>query len=259
MMARASLANASHGEVRVDLAAEPPHGFLSEALIERLLSIVEGDLHARAIVFESAGEAFCMGLDPGLLIADGDVTQFRERTRAPLERFGRLLRGVEYATCPVISLVDGAAVGGGVALAAAADIVIATSRATFGLPETLLGVVPALAFPVLARRIGTARTRWMAVSGVTIDATEAVRLGIIDVVSDEPEAALARCLRRLTRLDARSIAAVKRLATLHDAGREVYESAALQTFGQLLESPETQARLRRFAAGLTPWLEDEKS
>jgi hypothetical protein len=81
----------------------------------------------------------------------------------------------------------------------------------------------------------------------------------VDVLADEPEAALARCLRRLARLDARSIAAVKRLATLHCAEHEAYESAALQTFGQLLESPETQARLRRFAAGLAPWPEDEQA
>jgi enoyl-CoA hydratase/carnithine racemase len=243
--------------VRVDLAGEPPRGFLSAALVERLLSIVEGDIQARAVVVEGRDGTFCMGLDPNLLIADGDATPAGERARVALQRFDRLLRAFECASCPVIAVVDGAAAGGGVALAAAADRVIATRRASFGLPETLLGIVPALAFPILARRIGTPRARWMSLSGVTIDAAEALRLGIIDVVADEPEAALARCLRRLARLDARSIAAVKRLATLHRTDREAYESVALQTFGQLLESPETQARLCRFAAGLAPWPEDE--
>ena len=249
--------------MRVDLAGEPPRGFLSEALVERLLTIVEADIDASAIVIENRGETFCMGLDPSCLIADADAPPAGERARAALERFDRLLQAVERAACPVIALVDGAAAGGGVALAAAADLVIATSRATFALPETLLGIVPALAFPVLARRIGAPRARWMAVSGVTIDASEAMRLGVIDMVVDDPEVALTRCLRRLTRLDARSIAAVKRLATLHaaglhGAGHGAYESAALRTFGQLVESPETQARLRRFAQGLAPWPEDEQ-
>jgi enoyl-CoA hydratase/carnithine racemase len=194
-----------------------------------------------------------MGLDPSLLIADADAPTVRERTRAALERFERLLRAIECASCPVIALVDGPAVGGGVALAAATDFVIATGQATFGLPETLLGVVPAVAFPVVARRVGAARARWMAISGATIDAAEAVRLGIADMVADEPETALARYLRRLSRLDPRSIAAVKRLTTLYHAEDETYKSAALQTFLQLLESAETQTRLRRFAMGLGPW------
>ena len=245
--------------VRVDLAGEPPRGFLSEALVERLLSIVEGDMDASAIVVENRGGTFCMGLDPSFLIAAADAPPAGQRARAALERFDRLLQAVECAACPVIALVDGPAAGGGVALAAAADVVIATRRATFALPETLLGIVPALAFPVLARRIGAPRARWMAVTGVTIDASEAIRLGIIDMVVDDPEVALARCLRRLTRLDARSIAAVKMLATLHRAEHGAYESAALRTFGQLVESPETQARLRRFAQGLAPWPEDERA
>jgi enoyl-CoA hydratase/carnithine racemase len=250
--------------VRVDLAGKPPHGFLSEALVERLLSIVEGDIDASAIVVENSGGTFCMGLDPSFLIADSDALPAGQRARAALERFNRLLQAVERAACPVIALVDGPAAGGGVALAAAADVVIATSRATFALPETLLGIVPAVAFPVLARRIGASRARWMAVTGVTIDASEAIRLGIVDRIADDPELALAQCLRRLTRLDARSIAAVKRLAALHlagwnRAGQGAYESAALETFGELVESPETQARLRRFAQGLAPWPEDEKA
>ena len=245
--------------MRVDLAGEPPHGFLSEALVERLLSIVEGDIYASAIVVENSGGTFCMGLDPSFLIADADAPPAGQRARAALERFDRLLQAVERAACPVIALVDGPAAGGGVALAAAADVVIATSRATFALPETLLGIVPAVAFPVLARRIGATRARWMAISGVTIDASEAMRWGIVDMLADDPEAALARYLRRLARLDARSIAAVKKLTTLHRNEHGAYESAAVRTFGELVESPETQARLRRFAQGLAPWPEDERA
>lgn len=244
--------------LRVDLAGEPPGGFLSEWLIERLLAIVEHDVHATALVLENRGALFCSGLDPSLLIADGDTIPAATLAGAALERFDRLLRALARASYPVIAVVDGAAMGGGVALAAAADMVIATGRASFGLPETLLGIVPALAFPVLARRIGTPRARWMAVSGITIDASDAVRFGLADVVDDQPENTLARYLRRLTRLDARAIAAVKRLATLHHTDHEAYRAAALETFGQLLESPETQARLRRFASGRAPWPEDEQ-
>jgi len=245
--------------VRVDLSGEPPHGFLSVALLERLLSIVEGDIPACAVVVESQGETFCMGLDPSLLITADETAPAGPRAREALERFGRLLRAIEGAACPVIAVVDGPAVGGGVALAAAADAVIATRRATFALPETLLGIVPALAFPVLARRIGTPRARWMAVSGIAVDAADAVRFGLADILVDDAEAGLARYLRRLARLDARAIAAVKQLAAVHDAEPREYESAALDTFGRLVESADTQERLRRFAAGFAPWPEDDRA
>jgi enoyl-CoA hydratase/carnithine racemase len=99
----------------------------------------------------------------------------------------------------------------------------------------------------------------MAVSGIAVDATDAVRLGLVDVVTDEPEAALARCLRRLARLDRRSIAAVKRLASVYRAEHREFEAAALHTFMQLLDSPETQARLRRFAMGFGPWPDDSSA
>lgn len=250
-------AGGSADAVRVDLGGAPPRGFLSEALVERLLSVVETSVDARAIVVGSQGGTFCMGLDPGLLIADAGTAPVGARARAMLERFGRVLCAIEGAARPVIAIVDGPAAGGGVALAAAADVVIATGRATFALPETLLGIVPALAFPVLARRIGAPRARWMAVSGVTVGASDALRLGIADLVVDDPEAVLGRYLQRLARLDARSITAVKMLATMHREEDPTYESVALGTFERLLESPETQARLRRFATGLAPWAEDE--
>ena len=254
---RAATTRRSGDAVWVDLAGELPRGFLSEALVERLQLVVEGDTQARAIVVESRGDTFCMGLDPGLLTDDGGATAVGQRGRALLERFGRLLRAIECAPCPVIAVVNGPAAGGGVAVAAAADVVITTSRATFALPETLLGIVPALAFPVLARRIGVPRARWMAISGITVDANDAMRLGLADMVVDDPEVVIGRCLQRLARLDARSMAAVKMLATVHRAEDATYESAALSTFVRLLESAETQARLRRFVTGLAPWSEDE--
>ena len=259
MTARPPQADRSRDAERVDLAGEPPCEFLSEALVERLLSFVEAESQARAIVIESRGTTFCMGLDPGSLIDDAETTPVGQRARAALERFGRLLRAIEQSARPVVALVNGRAAGGGVALAAAADIVIATRRATFALPETLLGIVPALAFPVLTQRIGTPRARWMAMSGVTVNAGDAVHIGLADVVADDGETALGRYLQRLVRLDARAIAAVKMLAIMHRDERAGYESVAASTFAQLLESAETQARLRRFATGLAPWSEDEPS
>src|SRR5205814_4751005 len=112
---------------------------------------------------------------------------------------------------PVFALVDGPALGGGLGVAASADVVLATRRAVFGLPEALIGLIPVFALPPVAARAGIARARLLAMGGPTLNADEALRIGLVDEVVDDLEAATARYAARLARMDARSIGAVKRL------------------------------------------------
>src|SRR5689334_23626660 len=93
----------------------------------------------RAIVMEGSGGVFCNGLD----IAHFDFKEEKEE----LHFFAGLLLGLRHATKAVIAVVDGSALGGGVGLAAAADLVIATENASFGLPESMIGLAPAIILP----------------------------------------------------------------------------------------------------------------
>ena len=79
-----------------------------------------------------------------------------------------------------IAVVDGAAVGGGMGLAAAADIVIATARARFSLAETSLGLPPAQIAPHLVARLGERLARRLALTGARLDGREAEALGLAD-------------------------------------------------------------------------------
>jgi polyketide biosynthesis enoyl-CoA hydratase PksH len=121
------------------------------------------------------------------------------------------------------------------------------------MPEALFGLIPAVILPVVARRVGPARARWLALSALTVSAAEAWRIGLVDEVSDDPEAALDRYARRFDRIDLRAVAEVKRLAAAHDATPQGYHERAALAFERLLVSAETRARVNRFLAGQTPW------
>jgi enoyl-CoA hydratase/carnithine racemase len=153
--------------------------------------------------------------------------------------------------------VDGPALGGGAGIAAAADLVIASPRATFALPETLLGLIPAAAFPPIARRVGVARARRLALGAPPLDAEEARLAGLADQVAVDLEAAADAHVRRFARLDPRAVGAMKTLVARHFAAPPAYAADARAAFVALLGSEATAGRIRRFAAGLAPWADDE--
>jgi enoyl-CoA hydratase/carnithine racemase len=233
--------------LRLKISDEHGHERLSHALVEQLLTALESETDATVVTLESDGPLFCEGMDLGELTGPAGVGE------APLERFATLLHSIQAARCPVIALVDGAARGGGVGLTAAADLVLATRSASFGLPETLFGLVPAIAFPVIARRIGPVRARWMALGAATLDATEAWRIGLVDEVVEDLEVAAARYIRRFELSDPRALGEVKTLAALHESAPSEYFERAVATFHRLALSPETRDRVTRFATGDAPW------
>jgi enoyl-CoA hydratase/carnithine racemase len=223
---------------------------LTRAWIERSLAALDGATPTSAIVIESKSSAFCEGLNLEVLgneAPGGD---------AGVGVFAGLLDRLELDQRPVLAVVDGPAKGGGVGLAAVADFVIATERATFALPEALIGLLPAVIFPFVARRVGVARARWLALSGESIDAQKALAWGLVDELTDDSRSSLRQKLVRLSRADARSLAAIKRLSARHFAAPAGYRDDALSAFTSLLSSEASRARARRLRDGFAPWIED---
>lgn len=117
------------------------------------------------------------------------------------------LRALEAFT---ISLVDGHCLGGGMELALACDFCFATDRSRFGQPEIALGCFPPVAAALYPRRLGAGRTLELLLSGRTIDAAEAERMGLLEErVADG--AALAERSAALVSSITRQSAAVTRL------------------------------------------------
>jgi polyketide biosynthesis enoyl-CoA hydratase PksH len=238
---------------RLAIDASAPRPTVSAATIARMRAALGECPKAPLIVIEGGAEAFCEGLDLSLLSAEG-----RSADGHVLRQFAALLDEIARLDRPVVALVRGAASGGGVGIAAAADVVVATPDATFALPEAVIGLIPAVVFPHIARRTGVAAARRLAVSTAPIDAEEARRLGLVDEVSADPDRVVAALARRASKLDRRALAEIKSLAAAHFMPG-AYLDDAIARFERLASSAATLERVRRFANGDTPWSEAESS
>jgi len=160
---------------------------LSNELTEELgkfLDEAEKDVDLRVLVITGAGEkAFVAGADINELVErDGimgrDVSRFRQ------DLFAR----IENLSIPVIAAVNGYALGGGLELALACNIRIASEKAQFGAPEVKLGIIPGDGGTQrLPRLVGLGRAMEMVLTGDFIDATEAHRIGLVNRVVSSGE------------------------------------------------------------------------
>lgn len=230
---------------------------LSAAGLERLLALcaaaaAEGS-PCRALVLEGADGRFCRGMD---LDALGERPA--EHAGAGVEQYASCLRALRDCPRPLIALVDGDVAAGGVGLAAVADVLVATRRSTFALPEVVLGLVPAMVFPVLCERMAPQRARRLALLGQALAADEAQRLGLVDEVVADAEAlegALTRLARQLLRVQPAAVARLKRLA--RDVAARPFDeglAAGAACTAALLAEPGTVAQVRAFLDGEPlPW------
>jgi enoyl-CoA hydratase/carnithine racemase len=150
---------------------------MREALLDAL-DIANVDTTIEQVVIDGRGPNFCSG---------GDLDEFgtlADPASAHLLRVERSVgRAVHRLRDRTTFVVHGACVGAGVELAAFAGRVVARPDATFRLPEIRMGLVPGAGGTVsLPRRIGRERTAWLALTGETIDATNALGWGLVDEI-----------------------------------------------------------------------------
>ena len=207
----------------------------------------------RVLVLTGAGErAFCTGAD-------------LKKTMPPADSAARQVfcggsRHFNFGTLqtdkPVIAAINGYALGGGLELALLADIRICSDNAQFGLPEVRVGSIPgAGGTQRLIRAVGQSDAMWMLLTGERIDATEALRIGLVSKVV--PLAALQETAINLARAMAANaplaMTAAKRLAM---TGRELPLAGGLelerQAFGVLRDSEDRLEGRRAFADKRAP-------
>lgn len=143
------------------------------------LDAIDGDETVRAVIITGAGEkAFSAGADIAAMVAMGPTEGH------PYARLGHeVLARVDDCRVPVVAAVNGVALGGGLELALACDLVVAGERARVGLPEITLGIIPGFGGTQrLVRRIGLARARELIYLGTMVGAAAAHALGIVDRV-----------------------------------------------------------------------------
>jgi enoyl-CoA hydratase len=182
----------SAGHVRtIRLNAPDRRNALDWPLLDELaaaVAAVAADPEARALVVTGNGSAFCAGANLANLFGDIDrpVAQMREHLMKVYASF----LGLRELAIPTIAAVHGPAVGAGLNIALACDIIIAGPRAGFGPTFAEIGLHPGGGCTwMLTQRIGAANTLAVLLDGTLIGADEAHRLGLANRLAEDPVAA----------------------------------------------------------------------
>lgn len=189
---------------------------LSPALQSELSAAVETvrtDATARVLVVAGSGPAFSAGADLPALFGnvDRDIAEIRAGLHAIYDSFLRVRR----LEIPTIAVVHGAAVGAGVNLAMSCDVRIAGPGARFGITFTKLGLHPGGGCTYfLTRALGRQRALSLILDGATLDATEALRLGLVLDVVDDPLAAAIEQATRWAAIDPALAKDIKRAVSI---------------------------------------------
>lgn len=204
----------------------------------------------RAIVLTGAGtKAFAAGAD---IKAMADATPETIREAGHFERWAEL----REVRLPIVAAVRGFALGGGCELALACDLVVAGDDAKFGQPEIRLGVIPgAGGTQRLTRRIGKARAMELILTGRTIDAREADRLGLVSLVVPGEET-LDRALELAAGIAAMPPLAVRAAKAAVNAACELPLLDGLEfeqrTFFELFATDDQKEGMAAFVAKRSP-------
>jgi len=156
----------------------PPVNALCTEMLDELEDSLEDLSDARCVVITGEGKAF---------VAGADISEMKDMTPEEAHEFSRKGHGVfgkiRELPIPVISAVNGYALGGGLELAMTADMIVASDRAQFGQPEVGLGIIPGFGgTQMLSRLVGPSHAKELIFTGKTIDAQRALEIGLVNKV-----------------------------------------------------------------------------
>jgi len=219
------------------------------------LQSIQNDPDVRVLILTGAGRAFVAGAD----IAEMEAKN-AETARIYSELGHRFMNTLQDLPQPVIAAINGFALGGGLEVALACDIRIASESAQFGLPETILGIIPGWgATQRTARLVGAAKTKEMIFTGMRVKAAEALAMGLVNrVVPDDElmgtvsEMAEAMCRQGQTALRAAKTAINKGM----DLGLNEALRLEIDTFVNLFDTDDRREGMRAFLEKRTPTFTD---
>jgi cyclohexa-1,5-dienecarbonyl-CoA hydratase len=173
----------------------PEHNLLNEQMLRELsraLEMASGDRAVKMIVLDASGKVFCAGVDIAEYTGD--------RAFSMLDAFQSVCLAIVEAAKPVLVVVDGAALSGGAELVAYGDLVLATPRARFAVPEITIGMFPPLASTMLPHIVGPKRALELILTGEAISAERARDLGLVNRLVPEAQlqAAVSELVGKIT-------------------------------------------------------------
>jgi len=210
-----------------------------------LLNELGKDTSIRVMVITGEGKAFVAGADIAEM-ANMNYDQACCFARTGQKTFLRL----EKMEIPVIAAVNGFALGGGCELALACDFRIASSLAKFGQPEVNLGLIPGYAGTQrLSRLAGIGNALYLILSGETITAEDALRMGLVQKVVPA-ETLMEEVMKLATRMASNGSHAIRMAKEIIRKGREttLHDGSNLESeaFSKLFDYPSTKEGMKAF-------------
>ncbi len=206
--------NQCDGEVaRITIDRADEGGIISDPMAVEMAGMIEAAADAKVIVLRSNGPDFCIGRDPKGRPSSppSDAMEYRNRSDVVFAYYNAF-RG---SPAPVITAVQGRALGFGCATAALCDITIAADTARFALPEMGHNIMPTMAMSSLVDRVGRKGVLYLTYSHKEIDAHTALAYGLVSLVVPEAELddELEDLVKRITQAETVVVRAVKEFAT----------------------------------------------
>ena len=223
---------------------------MTTAMFEALPALIaqaDADPAVRVIVLTSARpRLFCAGADIAELAAHAGEPAWQRASQAAINR---AQHDLARTAKPTIAFIDGDCIGGGCGLALACDIRIATMRARLGITPARLG----LAYPLhdtklLVDLVGPGQAKRILFTGLLIDAAEALRIGLVDIVADHPDEIVEAVATTSDHSHRQTKAIVRRILD----GQADDDAATLAMFAEAFDGPD-------FREGVAAFLEKREA
>ncbi|MDN4592149.1 enoyl-CoA hydratase [Xenophilus aerolatus] len=242
---------AANGVATVTMSRPEVFNAFDEKMItelDRAYEQLSADSSVRVVVLAGRGRHFSAG---------ADLQWMRRASEASFDwnlgdarRFAGMLARIDACPKPTIARVQGAALGGGVGLACACDVAIASEDASFAVSEAKFGILPSVIGPYLTNAVGKRQAKRLALTTERFRAGEALAMGMLQqvVVVEELDAAVNRCVSQLLQGGPNSQLEVKALFSRLDVGpitRDVRELTA-QTIARVRGTEEAKEGFAAF-------------
>jgi methylglutaconyl-CoA hydratase len=182
-MAAIAVTTRAPGVAQVTMARPAVFNAFDEAMIGELdaaFAQLQADAAVRVIVLAGEGRHFSAGADLQWMQRASQASL--EWNVADARRFAGMLARIERCAKPTLARVQGAALGGGVGLAAVCDLAIASETASFSISEARFGILPSVIGPYVTNAVGKRQARRLALTTERIAAAEALAMGLVTKV-----------------------------------------------------------------------------
>jgi methylglutaconyl-CoA hydratase len=175
--------------LHVTMARPERRNAFDAELIQELTRAFSGiGEEVRVVLLAGEGRSFSAGADVEWMRSSVELTY--EENVADARRLRMMLEAIDSCPAPVVTRVQGHALGGGCGLVACSDVAVAAPDAVFAFSEVKLGIIPAVISPFALTKIGASAARRYFVTGEKFDAETALRIGLVHGVAEDLDGAV---------------------------------------------------------------------